>query len=272
MKFIMAKERIDKLLVERGLCESRERAQALVMAGQVYAGDLKVVKASTRFDQSVALEVRQGLAYVSRGGLKLEKALDEFALEPQGLVALDIGASTGGFTDCLLQRGAARVYAVDVGKGHLAWMLRQDPRVEVREGVNARYLDRLVVPELVALVVCDVSFISLAKVLPAVMTRTLPDASLVCLIKPQFEAGREKVGKGGVVREASTHLEVLEKALSEALELGLEPFGLTFSPVRGPAGNIEYLVAFGGKSMRKVPPASQVVEQAHHHFFGKENF
>ncbi|MGE0495126.1 MAG: TlyA family RNA methyltransferase [Vulcanimicrobiota bacterium] len=260
----MPKERVDKLLVARGLCESRERAQALVMAGQVYAADQKVVKPATQVELDCPLEVRQGLAYVSRGGLKLEKALDSFGLEVSGRAALDIGASTGGFTDCLLQRGARSVMAVDVGKGQLAWKLRQDARVHVLEKVNARYLTAEQLPTPVEAVTADVSFISLELILEPVARLLAPEAWVVTLVKPQFEAGRRQVGKGGVVRDPSVHQQVIEKVMACGARLGLVLSGLTHSPIQGPAGNIEYLLAFGGRPIDT--SAEAVVRAAHLHF------
>lgn len=233
------KRRLDVLLVERGLAESRERAQSLIRAGAVLVDDQPVDKPGTRVPSNAVLRLRETLPYVSRGGLKLQAALDTFGIDVTGLVAVDVGASTGGFTDCLLQRGAARVYAVDVGYGQLAWSLRQDPRVVVMERTNVRYLEAL--PEPVDLATVDVSFISLELVLPAVMRLLKPGGRVIALIKPQFEAGREQVGKGGVVRDPTVHRAVLHRVLTWAAERGLILRGLMRSPLEGPAGNVEFL-------------------------------
>ncbi len=238
----MAKKRLDILLVERGLAESRHKAQALIMAGQVYIGEKKCDKAGLLVDESVLPDLRgQALKYVSRGGLKLEKALSEFPIDLTGKTAADIGASTGGFTDCMLQNGAARVYAVDVGYGQLAWNIRNDPRVVCLERTNARYLTREQIPETLDFASIDVSFISLGLILPALRPLMGSDGQVAALVKPQFEAGREKVGKKGVVRDPQVHLEVLEQFLRHADEADFSVKGLTFSPIRGPEGNIEYL-------------------------------
>jgi 23S rRNA (cytidine1920-2'-O)/16S rRNA (cytidine1409-2'-O)-methyltransferase len=241
----MAKIRADQALVDRGLVGTRSRAQALIMAGRVYSGDRRVDKPGQAISEDQPLSVKgQDHPWVSRGGLKLDKALDEFGIDPRDLVALDIGASTGGFTDVLLRRGAARVYAVDVGHGQLAWKLRQDPRVAVLERTNARHLSRAQVPEPVDLVVCDASFIGLETILPAPMALTAPGARLVALIKPQFEVGKGRVGKGGVVRDPDLHADVCQR-ISEWLDLlpGWRVLGLTESPIAGPEGNREFLVA-----------------------------
>ncbi|GMU53685.1 MAG: TlyA family rRNA (cytidine-2'-O)-methyltransferase [Candidatus Xenobia bacterium] len=239
------KERADKLLVAQGLAPSRERAQALILAGTVYVRGVRVDKPGQTLAPDLELEVRgSDHPYVSRGGLKLQRALDVFQLEVSGLVALDVGASTGGFTDCLLQRGARRVYAVDVGRGQLDWKLRQDPRVVVVEQVNARHLDASHVSEPIDFACVDVSFISLELILGPVQALLTPTAHLVSLIKPQFEAGRQEVGKGGVVRDARIHQQVLSQVIGFASGLGLGCQGLTWSPVRGPAGNIEFLADF----------------------------
>ena len=229
------KRRLDLLLVERGLTESREKAQALIMAGDVLINGQVVTRPAAPTDVDAEIEVRGAIPYVSRGGLKLAHALDVFGLDVNGLIAADIGASTGGFTDCLLQRGAARVYAIDVGYGQLDYRLRTDPRVVVMERVNARYLETL--PDLVDLVTIDVSFISLTMVLPPVQRLIKPTAHVVPLIKPQFEAGREQVGKGGVVREPMVHKAVIVKIVEFARSLGFVVRGVTASPLRGPAGN-----------------------------------
>jgi len=238
--------RLDQLMVERGLAESRARAQALVMAGLVRDRTGRALdKPGRMVARDAAIElVGQDHPWVSRGGIKLAHALDHFAIDPAGLVALDIGTSTGGFTDVLLQRGAARVYAVDVGHGQLAWKLRQDPRVTVLERTNARYLTGKEVPELVDLVVCDASFIGLETVLPAALALAKPGARLVALIKPQFEVGRERVGKGGVVRDPVLHGEVCQRIahwLDAIAKWSVA--GLVESPVLGPEGNKEFLIA-----------------------------
>ncbi len=262
------KKRLDILVTERGLAESREKAKTLIMAGQVYVDGQKADKPGDTFSEDAAVEVRgKGLPYVSRGGLKLEKAMREFGLQLQGRTCMDIGASTGGFTDCMLQNGAQRVYSVDVGYGQLAWSLRTDPRVVNLERTNARYLTREQVPEEIGFFSVDVSFISLTLILPAVRPLLAEHGQAVCLIKPQFEAGREKVGKKGVVRDKSVHEEVIEKIRSFALENGFSVLGLTFSPVKGPEGNIEYLIYLERSEApsqgEQVPSAQQVVEESH---------
>lgn len=237
----MAKVRLDNLLVERGLAESRSKAQALVMAGSVRVGGRPAAKAGMLVDEAAELEVTAALPYASRGGYKLAHALDTFGLDPRGLAALDAGASTGGFTDVLLQRGAARVYAVDVGYGILDYRLRADPRVVALERTNIRHLEALPEGALPGCAVIDVSFISLRLVLPAVRRLTAPAAWTVALVKPQFEAGAEQVGKGGVVRDVAVHRAVLREVLAFAAGLGLPPRGLARSPITGPAGNVEFL-------------------------------
>ena len=236
------KVRIDQLIVARGLAETRSKAQALLLAGSVRVNGQPAGKAGTLVDEAVDLEVTAALPYASRGGHKLAHALDTFNLNPVGMIALDAGASTGGFTDVLLQRGATRVYAVDVGYGILDYRLREDSRVVVLERTNIRHLERL--PDASPLANCaviDVSFISLKLVLPAVRRLTTPDAWVVPLIKPQFEAGSGQVGRGGVVRDPAIHRAVLREVLAMATELGLTPCGLTRSPLLGPAGNVEFL-------------------------------
>lgn len=238
----MAKKRLDILMMEQGLADSRQRAQAMIMAGQVYIGSQRYDKAGAQVEENAVLQVRGNeLRYVSRGGLKLEKALSQFPLVLEGTVAADIGASTGGFTDCMLQHGAKRVYAVDVGYGQLAWSLRQDARVVCLERTNARYLTTEIIPEPLQFASIDVSFISLNLILPAIRSLMAPEGQIVALIKPQFEAGKEKVGKNGVVRDSNVHLEVLEHIFLYAQHADLSIAGLTWSPVRGPKGNIEYL-------------------------------
>ena len=239
-----AKRRVDQLLVDRGLAESRARAQALILAGLVFAGDRRIDKAGDQIAGEAALMVKgRDHPWVSRGGVKLAHALDHFAIEISGRVALDIGASTGGFTDVLLDRGARRVYAVDVGHGQLAWKLRQDPRVVVHERLNARSLSREHVPEAVDIITCDASFIGLATVLPAPLALAAERALLVALVKPQFEAGRDHVGKGGVVRDPAIHREVCDRA---AAWVGAQPgwmvTGVVESPILGPEGNREFLL------------------------------
>ncbi|MBI3447040.1 MAG: TlyA family RNA methyltransferase [Magnetospirillum sp.] len=239
-----AKKRVDQLLLDRGLVESRSRAQALVMAGLVYSGDRRVDKPGTSLPEDCALDLKgQDHPWVSRGGLKLAKALAAFALEPKDMVAIDVGASTGGFTDVLLAHGAARVYAVDVGHGQLAWKLRSDDRVVVMERTNARHLNAEQIPEPVDMVVCDASFIGLETVLPAALALARPGAVLVALIKPQFEVGKGRVGKGGVVREPELHAEVCERISAWLAALpGWRVEGLTESPILGPEGNKEFLI------------------------------
>lgn len=236
------KIRLDELLVARGLVESRSQAQRLIQAGQVMIGDAVADKPGHLVREDADVQVRQGLRYVSRGGLKLEAALDAFGVDPAGLVCADIGASTGGFTDCLLQRGAARVYAIDVGYGQLAWSLRTDPRVVLLERVNIRYLETL--PEPVALATVDVSFIGLSLVLPRVCALLTADGQIIALIKPQFEVGKGQVGKGGVVRDPAQQRAAVEKVLAEAAGLGLTAAGVIRSPITGPAGNMEFLAWF----------------------------
>ena len=240
-----AKRRLDQRLVDLGLAESRARAQALVMAGQVYAGTRRLDKPGQAVAADTALTVKgQDHPWVSRGGLKLAHALDVFGLDPTGRRALDLGAATGGFTDVLLQRGAAAVTAVDVGHGQLAWSLRQDPRVSVLERTNARYLTRAQVPAPVDLLVCDASFIGLETLLPAPLALAAPGAWLVALIKPQFEVGRAQVGKGGVVRDPALHDAVCGRIRAWlAAQSGWSVTGLCESPIRGPEGNVEFLIA-----------------------------
>jgi len=237
------KVRADQLLVSRGLAESRTRAQALIMAGTVYSGERKLAKAGEMLAEDAPLEVRgKDHPWVSRGGIKLDHGLTQFGFDVTGAVALDVGSSTGGFTDVLLSRGAARVYAVDVGTNQLAWKLRQDPRVVVHEQTNARSLDSSIIPEPVDVVVCDASFIGLAKVLEAPLKLAKPGAKLVALIKPQFEAGREEVGKGGVVRDPAVHERVCADAGAWVQSQGWTVVGITESPITGPEGNIEFLL------------------------------
>ena len=245
------KQRLDVALVERGLMESRQKAQATIMSGLVYVNGQRSDKPGAAVALDAVIEVRGNpLRYVSRGGLKLEKAMASFPISLKGAVCADIGASTGGFTDCMLQNGADKVYAVDVGYGQLAWKLRSDERVVCLERTNARYLSREQIPEALDFASVDVSFISLKLILPPLRALLKESGEAVCLVKPQFEAGREKVGKKGVVRDAAIHREVLEQFLVHAAESGFSVRGLTWSPIRGPEGNIEYLgyLSCGGDS------------------------
>lgn len=237
------KERLDVLLVNRGLAPSREKAKAMIMAGDVFVENQREDKAGSTFPINVNIEVHgEQLKYVSRGGLKLEKAMAEFPITLEGKVCMDIGASTGGFTDCMLQNGAAKVFAVDVGYGQFAWKLRQDERVVCMEKTNIRYVTPEDIGEHLDFASVDVSFISLSKVLPAAKELLKDGGEMVCLIKPQFEAGKEKVGKKGVVREKSVHIEVIQNVIAYATSNGFQVLGLSFSPVKGPEGNIEYLI------------------------------
>jgi 23S rRNA (cytidine1920-2'-O)/16S rRNA (cytidine1409-2'-O)-methyltransferase len=244
------RSRLDVLLFQRGLAESREKARAIIMAGSVVVNEKPALKPGTLVATDADIRVLAGPQYVSRGGEKLVHALDAFALDVRGLTVIDVGASTGGFTDCLLQRGAARVYAVDVGRGQLDWRLRNDPRVVVMEGVNARYLQALPVrqaglPEGVDLATIDVSFISLEKVVPPVVGVLRGGARIVALVKPQFQARRDEVGKGGVVRDTQVHAAVLGRLIAWCAERGLRLLGLTTSPLLGPAGNKEFFLLLG---------------------------
>lgn len=241
----MAKKRVDQLLVERGLAESRSRAQAYIMAGNVYTGEQKIAKPGQQVKEDINLEVRgKEHPWVSRGGLKLVQGIDEFKIDVTDMTVIDVGASTGGFTDVCLEKGAKKVYAVDVGHGQLAWKIRNDERVLVLEKTNARYLTDAEIPEKVNLIVCDASFIGLQTVLPAPMKRAEKDCILIALIKPQFEVGKGKVGKGGVVREPDLHKEVCDKIenwLRDEMD-GWNVIGITQSPIKGPEGNIEFLI------------------------------
>lgn len=244
------KKRLDILMAEAGLAPSREKAKALIMAGSVYVGGQRCDKAGTPFEEGAPIEVRGNtLRYVSRGGLKLEKALQVFPVSVAGRVCLDIGSSTGGFTDCMLQNGASHVYAIDVGRGQLAWSLRNDPRVTCMEKTNIRHVVPGDIPVQADFSSIDVSFISLTKVLLPVRDLLKEDGRIVCLIKPQFEAGREKVGKHGVVRDPRVHSEVIGKVLDYAQSIGLFVLGLDFSPIKGPEGNIEYLAYLAKKEV-----------------------
>ena len=259
------KERLDVVLVERGLCDSRSKAQALIMSGEVYVNGQKSDKAGTPVEDEAVVELRGNpCPYVSRGGLKLEKALRDFGVDPTGFVCSDSGASTGGFTDCLLQKGAKKVFAIDVGYGQLAWSIRQDPRVVCMERTNIRYVTPEDLGEKLDLSVIDVSFISLSLVLPVVKTLLKPTGQVLCLIKPQFEAGKNKVGKKGVVRDAAVHEEVLQNFITLAKSLGFTIRNLTFSPVKGPEGNIEFLAHLSlqpGEDSYPLP--GDLVAQAH---------
>ena len=257
------------LLVKKNLAESREKAKAVIMAGIVYVDDQKEDKAGSMFEETAKIEVRGStLKYVSRGGLKLEKAMTHFGVTLDQKICMDVGASTGGFTDCMLQNGAVKVYSVDVGHGQLAWKLRNDPRVVCMEKTNIRYVTPEEIPDKIQFVSIDVSFISLTKVLGPVKALMEPDGQVVCLIKPQFEAGREKVGKKGVVRERSVHLEVIRMVAAFAGSIGFEALHLEFSPIKGPEGNIEYLLhlrndAGGNVYENSSIDAEEIVNQAH---------
>lgn len=259
------KERLDVLLVSLGLAESRAKAQATIMAGEVYVNGQKADKSGMEVDITSNIEVRgSACPYVSRGGLKLEKALRNFGVDPTGYVCSDSGASTGGFTDCLLQQGASKVFAIDVGYGQLAWKIRNDPRVVVMERTNIRYVTLEDLGEPLDLSVIDVSFISLGLVLPVVKTLLKPTGQVLCLIKPQFEAGKDKVGKKGVVRDPAVHEEVLQNFISLAKSLDFTIRNLTFSPVKGPEGNIEFLAHLSMQpGQETLPDIDALVAQAH---------
>jgi len=263
-------QRLDLIVVERGLFESRQAAQTAIMDGVILVDGVKVTKPGAGVSPDAKIETIPGFAvsrYVSRGGSKLEKALAEFNIDVKDRVCLDIGASTGGFTDCLLQHGALRVYAVDVGYGQLDWKLRQDQRVTVKERVNARHLTSADLyakgDEHANLAVVDVSFISLDKILPPLVSLLALDFEVICLVKPQFEAGKEQVGKKGVVRSAAVHGEVIKRIVDFAAEHKLYPFGLAYSPLKGPAGNIEFLLYLRNKPAREEIDVDAVVNQAH---------
>ena len=259
----MSKKRLDLLLFQKGLTESRERARTEIMSGRVFVNGQRADKPGTFVDENSQLELRgAALEFVSRGGLKLKKALTYFGVNPEGKTCLDCGASTGGFTDCLLKGGASKVYAVDVGYGQLAWTIRNDPRVIPMERTNIRHVTREQIPDPIDLAVIDVSFISLKIVLPAVKNLLKSEGEIICLIKPQFEAGRDKVGKKGVVREKSVHRQVLESFIENALENGFAVKGMTFSPIKGPEGNIEYLAHLGGGTSARFDTAA-IVEASH---------
>jgi 23S rRNA (cytidine1920-2'-O)/16S rRNA (cytidine1409-2'-O)-methyltransferase len=261
------KERLDQLLVQRNLAPSREKAKALIMTGNVFVDGQREDKAGSTFENTVSIEIHGNtLKYVSRGGLKLEKAMQEFDLTLEGKVCMDIGASTGGFTDCMLQNGAVKVYSIDVGYGQLAWKLRTDERVVCMEKTNFRYVTHEQVPEEIDFASVDVSFISLSKILGPAHELLAKEGQMVCLIKPQFEAGREKVGKKGVVRDKNVHLEVIENVIAFAKNLGFKILDLSYSPIKGPEGNIEYLLHIAKDTSdieeREVTPR-EIVELAH---------
>ncbi len=260
------KKRLDVLLVEQGYADSRTKAQAVIMSGNVYVDGQKADKPGVSYEEHVQLEVRGAACpYVSRGGLKLEKALRDFGVKPEGYVCSDSGASTGGFTDCLLQQGAKKVFAIDVGYGQLDWKIRSDPRVVVMERTNVRYVTPEQLGEPLDLSVIDVSFISLKIVLPVIKTFLKPQSGQVlCLIKPQFEAGKDKVGKKGVVRDMAVHQEVLDDFVELTKQTGFHILGLTFSPVKGPEGNIEFLAHLTLSDVAGIlPDTAQVVKDAH---------
>lgn len=255
------KKRLDVILVDQGFASSREKARAIIMAGNVFVKGQREDKAGASFEEEDIDLIVKGnpLKYVSRGGLKLEKALKDFPISLQGCVCMDIGASTGGFTDCMLQNGAEKVYAVDVGHGQLDWKLRNDERVVCMEKTNFRYMMPADIDDRLDFASCDVSFISLTKILPPAYELLKDGATMVCLIKPQFEAGREKVGKKGVVRDRTVHEEVIGRIISFCRDTGFEPMGLTFSPIKGPEGNIEYLL-FIGKNIQNY--VNHTIEEA----------
>lgn len=258
----MAKQRLDVYLAENGLVKSRSEAQSIIMAGEVYIDNRKVSKAGEQVNGTENIEIRNNaLRYVSRGGLKLEKAMEVFPVSPDGKICMDIGASTGGFTDCMLQNGGAKVYSVDVGYGQLAWKLRCDERVVNMERTNIRYVEDL--PDKIDFFSVDVSFISLALVLPVAWKLSSENATGVCLIKPQFEAGKEKVGKKGVVRDINVHKEVIEKVFAFTRDIGFNICGLDYSPIKGPEGNIEYLMYVSKQGTDVFPDIDSVVEKSH---------
>ena len=259
------KKRLDILTYEQGLADSREKAKAIIMSGDIFVNGQREDKPGATFEEDVQIEFKgKKLKYVSRGGLKLEKAMSSFPIKLDGCTCMDVGASTGGFTDCMLQCGASKVYAVDVGYGQLDWKLRNDKRVVCMEKTNARFLSPEIIPEPIDFVSIDVSFISLTLILGAVKTTLKDSGEVVCLIKPQFEAGKDKVGKKGVVREKSVHIEVIEKVVDYALSIGYSVKGLDFSPVKGPEGNIEYLLYIANKAGEKADfDVLAVVDAAH---------
>lgn len=260
------KERLDTLLVSRGLFPTREKAKSAIMAGIIFVDGQRVDKAGTGVKEDAEIIVKENTCpYVGRGGLKLEKALKSFQLDLNGLIAIDIGASTGGFTDCILKNGAAKVYAIDVGYGQLDWTLRNDPRVVNMEKVNIRYLDKEIITEKADFISIDVSFISLKLVFPIAVDLLSQEGNIICLVKPQFEAGREQVGKKGIVKDKMVHIEVLEKVIKYGEDNGLYPHGIDFSPMTGAKGNIEYLILLNKKSNPAdfKPLIEDVVKTAH---------
>lgn len=261
----MKKIRLDQLVFDLGYTESRERAKTTIMSGLVFVNGQRADKPGTPVAPDAKIEVRgEALPFVSRGGFKLDKALKVFPVDARGKICIDCGASTGGFTDVLLQHGAAKVYAVDVGYGQLAWKLRTDERVVNLERTNLRYITREQIPEPIELAVMDVSFISIKLVLPAIKELLLPGADIICLIKPQFEAGREEVGKKGVVRDSRVHCEVIHNILYFAPEIGLTPMGLDYSPIKGPEGNIEYICHLkNGRFDGALPDVESLVKASH---------
>ncbi len=260
----MKKARLDVLLVERGLAESRERAKAVIMSGDVFVNGQRSDKPGMTVPEDCNIDVKGGMEFVSRGGYKLKKALEDFGVNVDGKICIDCGASTGGFTDCLLKAGAEKVYSVDVGYGQLAWSLRNDPRVVSMERTNIRYVTNEQIHDKIDLAVIDVSFISLRLVLPTVKALLRDGGEVVCLIKPQFEAGKEKVGKKGVVRDEKTHAEVLENFIGTASELGFSVKDLTYSPIKGPEGNIEYLGYLGTDgNAGDIPDIVELVKKSH---------
>lgn len=264
----MKKQRLDQLVFDLGFTESRERAKTTIMSGLVFVNGQRVDKPGTAVDPEAKIEVHgEAIPFVSRGGFKLDKALKVFPVDPAGKVCIDCGASTGGFTDVLLQHGARRVYSIDVGYGQLAWKLRTDERVINLERCNLRYISREQIPEELDLAVMDVSFISIRLILPAVKPLLKPDADYICLIKPQFEAGREEVGKKGVVRDRSVHERVIHEILSFASEIGFSVMGLDYSPIRGPEGNIEYICHLKNGVYPPIPVDVSAVVTASHEAF-----
>lgn len=264
------KKRLDIILTERGLAPSREKAKAIIMSGNVFIGGQKADKAGESFPDDVEIEVRGNEnAYVSRGGLKLEKALDFFGADVSGKTAIDVGASTGGFSDCLLRRGVKKLYSVDVGYGQLAWEIRNDPRVVCMERTNIRYVTHEQIPDTIELAVIDVSFISLKIVLPAVRALMGDCGNVYCLIKPQFEAGRDKVGKKGVVRDPEVHAEVIESFIKNAEDAGFSVCGITFSPITGPEGNIEFLGSLSCEKDNSIDiDIKSLIDEAHNSLKG----
>ncbi|MBW7573749.1 TlyA family RNA methyltransferase [Caproiciproducens faecalis] len=270
---MIEKKRLDCLLFDRGLAESREKAKAMIMMGNVYIDNQKSDKPGTMLPVDTEIEIRgETMPYVSRGGLKLEKAMAVFPIELKDKITMDIGASTGGFTDCMLQNGAKKVYSIDVGYGQLAWKLRTDPKVVNLERTNVRYITQDQVPDEIDFFSVDVSFISLCLVLPVARNFMAESAQAVCLIKPQFEAGREKVGKKGVVRDPAVHREVIDKIVRFVLEHGFSVLGLTYSPVKGPEGNIEYLIYLQKAEKTESVPLDikALVEESHNQLSGGE--